>query len=141
MTPKRLIAGFSLVEITLALGVTAFCLLSILALLPIGLTTNRGTVQQTLAANLLSAIAADLRNTPKAEKSSPEFGISLDGTTTRQVDETGRSATTDARFRIVVAPAGTPDNGAAWLRVSVAWPAHGTNPEGSVDAFVAVDRH
>ena len=54
-------AAFSLVEVTLALGVAAFCLVSIFGLLPIGVSTNQASFEQTGAANVASTVAADLR--------------------------------------------------------------------------------
>jgi len=54
-------AGFSLVELMIALGVVAFCLLPIFAMLPIGLTLNKNTINQTEAANLVTMVESDLR--------------------------------------------------------------------------------
>src|SRR6266498_1552328 len=53
--------AFSLVEITLAIGVAAFCLITVLGLLPIALKTQQASVQQTTATEILSQAAADLR--------------------------------------------------------------------------------
>ena len=63
--------AFSLVEVTVALGVAAFCLIAIFGLLPVGIRINQTSIQQTIAANLASAIAADLRATPKATTAQP----------------------------------------------------------------------
>jgi len=60
----RLSQGFSLVEVTLALGVAAVCLLAIFGLLPIGLNSNQASVEQTTAASLTRSIISDLRSTP-----------------------------------------------------------------------------
>jgi len=68
-------AAFTLVEVTLALGVTAFCLLAIFGLLPIGLRSNQATLEQTAANGILTAVAADLRATPSTSGSSQQFGI------------------------------------------------------------------
>src|SRR6266566_4706877 len=59
--PLRRIAAFSLVEITLAMGVAAFCLLAVLGLLPVALKTQQASIQQTTASQVLSNFAADLR--------------------------------------------------------------------------------
>ena len=59
--PRTQTHGFSLVEITVALGVAAFCLLSVFGLLATGLQTQRSSVQQTTATQVLSIFAADLR--------------------------------------------------------------------------------
>lgn len=53
--------AFTLVEVSLALGVASFCLLSIVGLLPVGLTSNQASIEQTMAVNISSAIVSDLR--------------------------------------------------------------------------------
>ena len=69
--------AFSLVEVALALGVAAFCLIAILGLLPAGLNTNQSSTRQTTANGILSAIVADLRATPGTSSQSAQFGISF----------------------------------------------------------------
>jgi type II secretory pathway pseudopilin PulG len=54
-------AGFSLVEVTLALGVAAFCLIALLGLLPTGVKTQQNSIQQTTANQILSQIGSFLR--------------------------------------------------------------------------------
>jgi type II secretory pathway pseudopilin PulG len=64
----RQIAGFSLVEVALALGVAALCLLVLMGLLPIGIRTQQSAAQQTTANQIISAIyavlSADVRLPP-----------------------------------------------------------------------------
>ena len=59
--PAREAPGFSLVEVTLALGVAAFCLLVLLGLLPVGVKTQQSSIQQTTANQILSQICSFLR--------------------------------------------------------------------------------
>jgi Tfp pilus assembly protein PilV len=61
----RRVSAFSLVEVTLALGVAAFCLLAVFGLIPIGVQTNRNATSQTRATNIMAAVIADLRALPK----------------------------------------------------------------------------
>jgi type II secretory pathway pseudopilin PulG len=75
MIRRRHLAAFSLVEVTLALGVMAFCLVALLGLLPVGLNSNRGALEQTAAASVASAVAVDLRQTPLAVTGSPNFAL------------------------------------------------------------------
>ena len=80
--PDRKGAGFSLVEVTLALGVAAVSLLAIFALLPVGLKTNQIAIEQRTSADLLSAVMADLRATPVTNPrggatASPRFAIGI----------------------------------------------------------------
>jgi len=56
--------AFSLIEVTIALGIAAFCLITVFALLPIGINTNQNAFEQTAAAGIATAIAADLHGTP-----------------------------------------------------------------------------
>src|SRR6266699_7186235 len=53
--------AFSLVEVTFALGVAAFCLLVLLGLLPTGLKTQQASIQQTTANQIISQIYSFLR--------------------------------------------------------------------------------
>jgi uncharacterized protein (TIGR02598 family) len=72
--------GFSLVEVTLALGVAGFCLTTLLSLLPLGLTSNQTSLEQTTAGNIGAAIVADLRCAqPLATGTSPRFGFNIPG--------------------------------------------------------------
>src|SRR5207245_4256566 len=54
-------AGFSLVEVTLALGVAAFCLITVFGLIPVALKTQQAAVQQTKANAVISVVADQLR--------------------------------------------------------------------------------
>lgn len=54
-------AGFSLVEVTLALGVAAVCLVTMLGLLPASLKTQQTSIQQTRANQIISQICSILR--------------------------------------------------------------------------------
>lgn len=55
--------SFSLVEVAISLGIASFALLSIVALLPIGVRTNQISTEETRASFILTAVEADLRNT------------------------------------------------------------------------------
>jgi uncharacterized protein (TIGR02598 family) len=59
--PLHKIAAFSLVEITLALGVGAFCLIAVLGMLPVALKTQQAAIQQTAANSIISQIVGKLR--------------------------------------------------------------------------------
>jgi type II secretory pathway pseudopilin PulG len=54
-------SAFSLVEVTLALGVAAFCLIAVLGLLPTGLKTQQTSVHETIANKILSEMIGDMR--------------------------------------------------------------------------------
>jgi len=67
--------AFSLVELTLALGVAAFCLLAVFGLMPVGVQTNRNATSQTAAAGIMAAVVADLRGTSKAYDNSKTYNV------------------------------------------------------------------
>jgi uncharacterized protein (TIGR02598 family) len=81
--------GFSLVEVVTALGIVTICVLTLMGLLVVGVNSNKGTVNQSIAVNIAGAVAADLRATPVVTQSyksgtslySPRFGFQLPATT------------------------------------------------------------
>ena len=94
--------GFSLVEVSVAIAILSFCLLTLLALLPAGLARTTDSLQKTAAAGIASQIAADIRDTPPATNStypsppSPRYGLTFDSsssstgsTNTFYLDDTG----------------------------------------------------
>lgn len=58
--PFRSVAAFTLVEVTLALGIVAVSLLSLIGLLPAGLGVLRESMDQTVHAQIVQRIAADV---------------------------------------------------------------------------------
>lgn len=59
---KRKNDAFSLVEVTLALGIISFALIAVLGLLPVGLRSVKNANDQAGAANVLNAIAGCVRS-------------------------------------------------------------------------------
>src|SRR5437763_15179038 len=107
MSPSiRASRAFSLVEVTLALGVAAFSLIAIFGLLVTGTQTNHTAIEQTASSDILTAAAADLRATPKTSPpggaaTSPQFSISIPAnpvgaatTSTLYFNAQGQSSTT-----------------------------------------------
>jgi uncharacterized protein (TIGR02598 family) len=137
--------GFSLVEVVTALGIAAFCLLTLLGLLAVGVTSNKGTINQSIAVNIASAVAADLRATPLATQSytgsgytlySPRFRFVLPGSgmQTVYVSDQGTPLTTvganlpagTASYRVTIQgparPSGTSQRFASPIYILVTWP-------------------
>lgn len=144
--------GFSLVEVTLALGVTAFCLIALFGLLPLGVQINQSSISQTAAAAVLSSVVADLRATPKTSLTSRQYEITFGTTKVLYFDGNGRAVTpadsnTTPRYRVMitfpVSPAGAFASTFASLKIT--WPAlvdpATTTPAGFVETFAAFDRH
>jgi Tfp pilus assembly protein PilV len=88
--PRKRTFGFSLVEVSLALGVAGFCLVSIMGLLPVGLTSNQNSLEQTGASSVAAQIFGDLRATPAgANALSPRYQLKVpSATTTTNVSQT-----------------------------------------------------
>ena len=141
--------AFSLVEVTLALGVMAFCMIPVFGLLPVGINSNQTALHQTRAASVAANVCADVRGTLLTLSASPRFsvGVNQTGTTTLYFSEAGDASTTQLaatsyfRADITVTP-GTGQN-ATWLSVSVTWPASSTttaNAAGKYQSTTAVNR-
>lgn len=145
-------AGFSLVEVTLALGVAAFCLITLFGLLPVGVKTNQSSTSQTAAAAVLSSVVADLRATPKTSLTSPQYEITFGTPKILYFDSEGRAVTpTDPnaslRHRLTVTfpsnPAGT--YAPTFVTLKISWPAlvdpATTTGVDFVETFAAFDRN
>jgi uncharacterized protein (TIGR02598 family) len=144
--------GFSLVEVTLALGIAAFCLIALFGLLPLGIQTNQNSISQTAAASVLSSVVADLRATPKTSLTSLQFEITFGTAEILYFDGEGRAvAPTDVnatpRYRVTIAFPPSPAGSFAptFVSLKISWPAlvdpATTAPAGLIDTFTALDRH
>lgn len=75
---KRIFSrGFSLVEIAVALAVVAFGLLTVFALLPLGVQSNKISSEETRASMIASMVEADLQNSYPDTGKSKLFGLAL----------------------------------------------------------------
>jgi uncharacterized protein (TIGR02598 family) len=149
---NRTNAAFSLVELTLALGVAAFCLMAVFGLMPVGVQTNRNATSQTAATNIMAAVIADLRATPRANTTSAQFGITF-GTNPLPLyfDGSGQFATspgTNSRYQLnltwnVVNPTGACSPSVPCADLKVTWPAIATaaNASGTAETFAAFNRN
>ena len=140
-------AAFSLVEIVLAMGVAAFCLIAIVGLMPVGVQINRNATSQTAATNLMAAVVADLRTTPAAATTSPQFSITFDTGKTLYFDASGQASALlgpDSRYRLDITWNSAP-TGLRYAVLKVTWPASVdpaiATPSGLVKIFAAFDRN
>lgn len=157
-TPADKGDGFSLVEVTLALGVAAVSLLAIFALLPIGLKTNQVAIERGTTTDILSAVIADLRVTPVTNPrggatTSPRFAISLPANPVSSVttvtlffnsegqcstdlkgstkpDGSSWAAQLQSRYRVTItfAPNGAGARTATFINLKATWPAAAAIP-------------
>jgi type II secretory pathway pseudopilin PulG len=58
-TQRHSRTAFSLIEVTIALGIAAFCLLTVFGLLPIGLDSSQNAAEQTVVSGIATAISSD----------------------------------------------------------------------------------
>jgi len=153
-------AAFSLVEVTLALGVAAFCLVAVFGLLPVGLNSNHASIEQTVANGILSAAVADLRATPPTTPpgqtvTSKQFSIPIPANpvagspavTTLYINGDGQTnEVSQSRYRLTVAFLPNSSSKTATLAsLKVSWPATAdpsiNTAVGSAQVFVALDRN
>ena len=151
---QRSWSAFSLIELTVAIGIGAFCLLAVMGLIPIAVQTNRNATSQAAANNIMSAVSADLRATPKINTSSAQFGITF-GTCKRlyfnsegQVVSSGvcdpsTQVTPTSRYQVNVTWSNSGWSQLRYADVKVTWPAAATaaNASGSTEMFAAFDRN
>ncbi len=144
--------GFSLVEVTLALGIAAFCLLAIMGLLPVGILSHQNALRQTAATGIATGIMADLRATPLTNTTTANYGISIPNDKKLYLRADGSPDPEEGSdseylayvtFRVPSHP-----QAATLVSLLITWPAAadlGNNPpkifSGSFDAVSALDRN
>ena len=136
--------GFSLVEVALALGIAGFCLIALFGLLPVGINSNRASLEQTAAADIASRVWADIATTPQGSSKSSYYSIPLSGTYTLYFNEGGEFSLSASamRYRFQL-DFGTPTNGVTTpVRILVTWPAPATpqNAQGSFETVTGLNR-
>jgi uncharacterized protein (TIGR02598 family) len=156
------VSAFSLVEVTLALGVAAFCLIAVLGLLPASIKTQQASIQQTTANSIISQIfsdlRADLRLPPGLASHETDGGfqpplhghwlqrLTPDTLYFTQEGKPVNSGQDIAVFRATITYNPLPPTGSTSLAsITVSWPAQvnpatGGVPAGSVTTLVAVNR-
>lgn len=149
---RRWSEGFSLVEVIVALGIAAFCLVSMLGLIPTGLKAIRASNEQTAATALMVALSHDLKSAPLTNGTSPRYRIPLksivadhpvkfylleDG---ERVDELRDNPRYAASVALEVA-----DNasGLATAAIRIHWPAAApfARAQGSVETVIGFNRN
>ena len=160
----RSAAGFSLIEVTLALGVAAFCLITVFGLMAVGLKTQQAAVQQTKANAIMSQavqfLRADVRlPSGQAKKAQGNWAnlnghwqsqavpdtlfFANDGNQIGYAQGTAPPAPASAVFRATFTYLFPPTATTSIAKITVSWPAAQsdlTQVEGSIDMFAAVNR-
>ncbi len=158
-------AAFSLIEVTLALGVAGFCLIAVFGLLPIGVQTNQRALSETAATAILSSVVADLRATPKTVNGLPvttstQYVITFGTAKTLYFDSSSRCSTDPAgsskpdgslwsppiqtryQLNVTFPPNGGLAYSPTYADLKVTWPAAAiaANATGSSEIFAAFSR-
>lgn len=147
MKPRSTTA-FSLIEVTIALGIIAFAMIVIMGLLPAGMSTVRESSEESAATNILAAVAADIRNIPAGQTNTPAYGIPawsdpVVAQGTLRVDANGSEpgsaqAPVYAVTWTIIPPAAQSAN-PRYVHVRVAWPGNAPQPTGFVETLVGLD--
>lgn len=73
--------GFSLVEVTIAIGLMSFCLVAMVGVLPVGLSQERRSTDQLLALQAMTALISDFKSSDLTTSNSvtrtKTFGIQV----------------------------------------------------------------
>ena len=142
----------------MALGVAAFSLLVILAMLPVSIKTNQASASQTVANGIISQIADDLRAAARLPPGQASKQFSVHGPNwpwdptpqyvyfNYNATPTGTNQTTapaDAIYRATITYRQPPVDTTSLADIKVTWPAAQADPTkvaGSVEMFVAINR-
>jgi len=147
-------SGFSLVEVVIAMGIAAFCLVAMLGLLPSGLKQVKISSEETAATAVMTSLVTDLRNTPPGTNAtnSPLFQIPIPqagseaAPQTIYIAEDGSPVPTslDARYCALVT-LGVSTNASAFTfgSIQIYWPAAArlSNAQGQVETVVGFNRN
>ena len=149
--------AFSMIEMVVALGVAAFCLIAVFGLMPVGVQTNQRSTSQTAATGILSSVIADMRATPLASATTTQYQITIGTLTTPPVPKTlyfngegqfvSNSPAADSRYRLDVTFPANPvgANAATFAYLRVTWPAAAdpatSTAGGSNEMFAAMSRN
>jgi len=160
--------AFSLVEVVLSLGIVTFCSLTLIALIPEGLSSNKASREQIIALNLCRNIESDLKSTASTTNSSPLYGITIPAAasvpttnvttlydsyaTSANSFSTTRSSSSQYRFTVtLVGPTTSSPNDPVNAKIQATWPpsvtpvapsslGNPTNTIGTVNLDIAINR-
>ena len=118
------IPGFSLVEVALALGIVAFGLIALMSLLPTGLNLAKQTADEAAAVSILSDESTRL---DEAENGVPVY-FNANGMRMSSADGAAYRAVWEFLTNALPPSA----------RITVEWPAQGTNSTGRVQTIVVI---
>jgi type II secretory pathway pseudopilin PulG len=138
-------AAFTLIEVVLALGIASFAVLTMVALLPVGIASTKDSLDESVALNILSEIISDRKATPLTlpsktyEISALTPGMSpITNTFGIQDNNQATPSMSSARYRVdcsfTPSAIGTLGPYLGYFRVS--WPANSATIGGCVEGVV-----
>lgn len=153
-------AGFSLVEVTVALGLAAFCLTTLMGLIPAGLRSNQCADERYVASEVATQLISDLANTPIGtiqqvdNLTIPTAGSAANATSQEifyspmadaQGNHFANARTQDSRYLVSVSIQAPDANqmAATNVHIRITWPAAANPnlPAGSLEVFTALNRN
>ena len=124
--PRIASPGFSLVEVTLALGIVTFGLIAVMGLLPTGLNLARQSADEAAAVNILTDISSRL------ESAGPgPIYFNADGMELSAAAGATYVATWEIRSNALPPTA----------RITVGWPALAANSTGQVETIIVLSHN
>lgn len=135
-------AGFTLVEVVLAVGIVAFGIIAIVTLLPTALVSVQDGKLEEAASDVVALAAADLRGTPRSGVVSPLFGLNpFDPSAlpvTMHLDASGAtvSAPDQAAFRLTMTPRPGANPELTIWHAAVEWPPQAAVPANRVESVI-----
>lgn len=138
--------AFSLVEVTIALGILVFGLIIMLGLLPVGLRLVKESADEAASANIVAALQADILSAPADALQTQRYQIPLGGGSDGTVLFTQEGKSIDPNSPGEDEPA----YAAKWVVrertgsspptvfLSVGWPALAAEPAGAVEALLVL---
>jgi uncharacterized protein (TIGR02598 family) len=143
--------AFSLIEVVIALAITAFCLIILLAILPVSLTTIKNASEETAGINVISTIVSDLKSTPATTNVSPNYQIALPTTISGAnqqviyIDQAGAllagANTSSARYKVTLTMSSPTLQNTINGVARASWPAQAAAPTDTVEASFALNRN
>ena len=140
--------AFSLVEVTLALGIISFGLIAIMGLIPKGLGIVKESADEAAALNILAAVSADLQCVGSNTTASKSYQIPVQNVNSGKgyFDSDGNwlgnsAVPSDAVYVLSWTIQARSLKGPPAASLSIAWPAQATLPLGSVDCVLVLPRN
>jgi len=139
--------AFSLVEVTLALGIISFGLIAIMGLIPKGLGIVKESADEAVALNILAAVSSDLQCVGSNTTDSASYKIPVDSANSGKgyFDGDGNwlgnsAVSSDAVYVLSWTIQARSLQSPPAASLSIGWPAKAAQPLGSVDCVLVLSK-